>query len=88
MVLAGFEISSEEALTMGGEPDGRCSEVRNRLKSIHHSCWEKQARKERDERIKAEMEKDKKTQARVMGGEGVSGRNTYGSDRRRGGGGG
>jgi len=88
MVLAGFGISSEEALTMASEPDGRCSEVRNRLKSTHYSAWEKQARKERDEKIKTEMDKDKKSGARTMGGEGVSGRNTYGAERKRGGGGG
>lgn len=88
VVLAGFEASSEEALTMSSDPDGRCSEVRNRLKKANVIAWEKQARKARDEKIQEEMEKDKANAPRTYGGDGASGRATYGGDRRRGGGGG
>jgi thiol-disulfide isomerase/thioredoxin len=89
MKLAGFEATSEEMLVMQSEPDGRCTEVRNRLKSAHYTSWEKHARKERDAKIKEEMDKDKSCASRHYGGDGSGGgRNTYGADRHRGRGGG
>lgn len=89
VVLAGFEAVSDELLTMSAEPDGRCSEVRNRMRKAHQSAWETNARKERDEVIATEKEKDKKSGGPRTFGEGDgNGRNKYGSDRARGGGGG
>jgi len=89
IVLAGFQISSDELLSMSAEPDGRCSEVRNRLKAGHTKAWEKQARKERDEKIAQEIEKDKAAGGpRYYGGDGAGGgRATYGADRKPRGGG-
>lgn len=88
-LLAGFEATSEEFLTMPGEPDGRCTEVRNKMKSSHYSAWETHARQERDAKIAEEMAKDKASAPRYYGGDGEGGgRATYGADRRRGGGGG
>jgi hypothetical protein len=89
MQLAGFEATSEELLVMQSEPDGRCTEVRNRLKACHYTAWEKHARQERDAKIKEEMDKDKSNAPRHYGGDGSGGgRNTYGADRHRGRGGG
>mmetsp|Transcript_91279 Transcript_91279/g.144232 ORF Transcript_91279/g.144232 Transcript_91279/m.144232 type:complete len:536 (+) Transcript_91279:63-1670(+) len=88
MQLAGFEAESEELLVMQAEPDGRCTEVRNRLKAAHYSAWEKKQRTDRDARIKEEMEKDKANAPRSYGGAEGPTRNTYGADRHRGRGGG
>lgn len=89
VLLAGFEATSDEFLTMPGEPDGRCTEVRNRMKSSHYSAWENNARKERDAKIAEEMSKDKANAPRYYGGDGDGGgRSSYGADRHRGRGGG
>jgi len=86
LTLAGFEVT-DEVVMMSGAPDGRCTAVRNKIQKSSSAAWEKQARLERDARIKEEVEKDKGRVERTMGGD-ENGRNNFGSSRRgaRGGG--
>jgi thiol-disulfide isomerase/thioredoxin len=84
--LAGFNGSSDELLKIESL-DGRLTAVRDRIKVAGTAAWEDQARKERDAKIKAHMEKDKANQARYSGGGDGPARNTYGADRRSRGGG-
>merc|ERR1712232_636048 len=79
--LAGFDGSSDEFLKLESL-DGRLTAVRDKIKVAGTAAWEKHARKERDAKIKAEMEKDKANPARSLGGGEGPTRNTYGADRR------
>lgn len=85
--LAGFEAISDEAVSLSGPPDGRCTAVRDKLQAVAVKASEKHARLARDQRIAEEQEKDKKRMPK--GGSGADGpeRNTYGAGRKRGGGG-
>lgn len=84
-LLAGFE-ESEDAFSLPGPPDGRCSAVRDKVQAAATAAWEAKARVDRDARIAAELAKDKANPARSAGGN-ENGRNNIGSDRRRQGGG-
>lgn len=86
VLLAGFEAVSDELLTLGGPPDGRCTAVRDRIQSAFNTAWEKQKRAERDAKIKEEIEKDKSNQPVRYGG--CDERPTYGASRKPRGGGG
>eukprot|EP00928_Gymnodinium_smaydae_P028622 TRINITY_DN21785_c0_g2_i1.p1 TRINITY_DN21785_c0_g2~~TRINITY_DN21785_c0_g2_i1.p1 ORF type:complete len:516 (+),score=134.18 TRINITY_DN21785_c0_g2_i1:103-1650(+) len=83
--LAGFN-DGDEVVALPGPPDGRCTAVRDLVRERGEGAKMRQLRKERDERIAAEKDKNK-GQARTMGGDGT-GRNNWGADRRgpRGGG--
>jgi hypothetical protein len=85
--LAGFDGSSSDEFLKMASLDGRLTAVRDKVKTAGTTAWEKQARKERDAKIKDAMEKDKANPVRNHGGGEGPTRNTYGGDRRKRGGG-
>jgi len=88
MGIAGFECEEEgsDVLRLPNGPDGKCTALRDKLKTAANKAWENQQRKERDERIAAELEKDKQRQVRYGGSDG--GRMELGKGRKPAGGGG